>query len=129
MALWLIASAAVVGAPALKERPPSDEDLSKTLVGKWVQDRTPGLDFTQTEEFAADGTWRATSKGNDGAVRLTVTGTWSIRGGALRRVVETCDPPTLRKGQAAAEVLLSVTPEAYRRKSETGREVKMSRLP
>ena len=84
----------------------SDAEIAKLVVGKWSQDRKfKETEIKATQMFFKDGTFKSqgTLKTGEDVQKLAFTGTWKVSDGFLIQVIETSDPPTLKKGHVSKD--------------------------
>lgn len=109
----------------------TDAEISKRLVGRWKDERKVNdLELKGLDEFKKDGTFKSqgTFTKGDRSLKVTVTGTWKIKDGVLVEVIETCDPPALKKGQESKDQVLSISDKEVKLKNEGGEEYVKVRL-
>ena len=129
--MTLFALAVLLIPAAAPARLPSDAELTKAIEGKWSIEATldNGLMGKGITAFRIDGVLQGliiwTKK--EGTLTVKLTGTWEIKDGEIVQVVETCEPPTLKKGHTSRDKIISLDAMRLKIKDEKGKVHEMKR--
>lgn len=106
-------TAAVLATAAAGADKPSDEDITRLLVGAWAGSAAEGsgtIRYAEKGTYTGEATVRA---GKD--VRVTIEGTWKVSGGSvLMEITKSSHPGLAPVGTKVTEVVKGIDDTTYR---------------
>lgn len=115
---FLTAALATSAADEPKDKKPTDDDITRLLVGKW---EGVSEDAEGTIEYRKDGTYAAAGKvraGSDKEVEVRVEGKWSVKDGEVTmEITKSSHPGLAPPGAKPTELVIAIGDKAMRVKS------------
>jgi len=131
----LLLGLVVVSANGQDSKKPSDADITKQLVGKWITDQNAnGLRMKGSAVYNKDGTFKGAMKfdidfdGQKESAEIEVAGTWKVIDGAIEtKVTESNEPQLSPVGKTSKETVVAINDTTLQTKSEKFKAITWTR--